>query len=75
MTEKAGVKSTTYDVVKEYATNVIGIFTKQDALVHCPSLGSSPVESALKKLVEDGTLKRIGAGRKTHYVNADAYEG
>ena len=74
MTEKAGVKSTSYDVVKEYATNVIGTFTKQDALVHCPSLGSSSVEAALKKLVEDGTLKRIGAGRKTHYVNADAYE-
>lgn len=74
MTEKAGVKSTSYDIVKEYAANVIGTFTKQDALVHCPSLGSSSVESALKKLVEDGTLKRIGAGRKTHYVNADAYE-
>lgn len=37
-------------------------------------LGSSSVESALKKLVEDGTLKRIGTGRKTNYVNADAYE-
>ena len=37
-------------------------------------LGSASVESALKKLVEDGTLKRIGTGRKTNYVNADAYE-
>ena len=41
LSEKAGVKSTSYDIVKEYAVNVIG------------------------------TLKRIGSGRKTHYVNAD----
>ena len=38
----------------------------------CPSLGSSSVESALKKLVEDGTLVRIGAGRKTMYARADS---
>jgi len=38
----------------------------------CPSLGSSSVESALKKLVEDGTLTRLGAGRNTHYVRSDA---
>ena len=37
----------------------------------CPSLGSSSVEAALKKLVEDGTLRRLGAGRKTLYVRAD----
>lgn len=74
MAEKAGVKSTSYDIVKEYAVNVIGTFTKQETLMHCPSLGSSSVESALKKLVEDGTLKRIGSGRKTHYVTADAYK-
>lgn len=70
MAEKAGAKSTSYDIVKEYAVNVIGTFTKQDALAHCPSLGSSSVESALKKLVEDGTLRRIGSGRKTHYANS-----
>lgn len=30
------------------------------------------VEAGLKKLVEDGTLVRIGAGRKTLYARADA---
>lgn len=69
--EKAGVKSTSYDIVKEYAIGVIGTFTKREALEHCPSLGSSSVEAALKKLVEDGTLKRLGSGRKTHYVRAE----
>jgi hypothetical protein len=49
-------------------TNKIGAFTKQEALEACPSLGSSSVEAALKKLCEDGTIERIGAGRNTKYV-------
>lgn len=74
MTEKAGPRSTSYDVVKEYAMHHIGTFTKQDALTGCPSLGSSSVEAALKKLVQDGTLARLGSGRNTHYVRKDVLE-
>lgn len=69
---KSGVKSTSYDIVKEYVSNKIGTFTKQEALMSCPSLGSSSVEAALKKLVADGTIAKMGAGRKTHYVRSDA---
>lgn len=65
---KGGAKSTSYDIVKAYTQRTIGKFTKQDALENCPSLGSSSIESALKKLVEDGTLKRLGSGKKTQYV-------
>ncbi|MCI2049511.1 MAG: Fic family protein [Lachnospiraceae bacterium] len=65
---QSGAKSTSYDVVKTYAMSMIGNFTKQEALYACPSLGSSSVESALKKLVDDGTLKRLGKGRQTKYV-------
>jgi len=72
MANRAGTKSTSYDVVKEYVSNKIGTFTKQEALIACPSLGSSSVEAALKKLVADGTLAKMGAGRKTHYVRSDA---
>lgn len=64
----AGAKSTSYDIVKAYVNERIGKFSKREVLAGCPSLGSSSVESALKKLVEDGTLVRIGAGRKTLYV-------
>ena len=74
MANRAGAKSTSYDVVKEYVSNKIGTFTKQEALIACPSLGSSSVEAALKKLVADGTLAKMGAGRKTHYVRSDAFE-
>ena len=57
-----------YDIVKQYAQSKIGTFTKQEALIACPSLGSSSVEAALKKLVSEGVIDRLGAGRQTHYV-------
>lgn len=65
---KTGRKSTAYDIVKTYTESTIGKFSKQDALIACPSLGSSSVESALKKLVEEGVIIRTGAGRKTMYM-------
>ena len=65
---KAGRKSTAYDIVKTYAESTLGKFSKQDALIACPSLGSSSVESALKRLVEEGAIIRTGAGRKTMYI-------
>ncbi len=70
----SGTKSTSYDIVKAYIEEKIGKFSKQDVLIGCPSIGSSSVESALKKLVDEGVLTRIGAGRKTMYVRADFVE-
>ena len=56
LAEKTGKKSKAYDVVKTYSENTLGKFSKHDALVACPSLGSSSVESALKKLVDEGAM-------------------
>ncbi len=53
---KTGKKCNAYDIVKAYTETTIGKFSKQDALISCPSLGSSSVESALKKLVEEGVI-------------------
>ncbi len=72
LVEKAGTKRTSYDIVKACVSKRIGKFSKQEVLVSCPSLGSSSVEAALKKLVEEGTLIRIGAGKKTLYARADS---
>ena len=72
--QESGTRSTSYDIVKAYVEECIGKFSKQEVLVHCPSLGSSSVESALKKLVADGTIVKIGAGRNTRYVRADALD-
>lgn len=65
---KTGKKSSAYDIVKSFTENTLGKFSKQDALLSCPSLGSSSVESALKKLVEEGAIIKTGAGRKTMYM-------
>lgn len=46
--EKSGFRSTSHDIVKEFVLNKIGTFTKQEAMMACPSIGSSSVESALK---------------------------
>lgn len=70
--DQIGEKSTAYDVVFAYVLSVIGPFTKRDAVDACPSAGKSSVEAALKKLVEDGRLVRIGSGRSTKYVRSDA---
>lgn len=72
ISEKSGAKSTAYDIVKNFALDTIGTFTKRDVMESCPSLGSSSVELALKKLVEDKTIKRIGKGRASKYVRFDA---
>ena len=69
---EAGAKRTSYDIVKTYASERIGKGARQEGLVGCPRLGSAAVESALKKLVDDGILIRIGAGRKTLYADADS---
>ena len=66
----SGARSTSYDVVKAYVSECVGKFTKQEVLMGCPSIGSSSVEAALKKLVDEGVLIRIGAGRKTMYARS-----
>jgi hypothetical protein len=68
---QSGAKSTSYDIVKQYVRSTIGTFTKQDALAGCPTLGSSSVEAALKKLVNEGAVEKLGSGRKTHYVKKE----
>ena len=74
LADKIGSRSTAYDIVKHYAAHEIGTFTKQEAWIACPSLGSSSVEAALKRLVDEGILVRLGSGRKTHYAMKDALE-
>lgn len=72
--QASGAKSTSYDIVKSYVSEKVGRFTKQEVLEGCPSLGSSSVEAAIKKLVDDGTIIRIGSGRRTMYVRSDAVD-
>lgn len=68
LVNETGAKSTSYDIVKTYTSNKLGQFSKKEVLIACPKLGSSSVESALKKLVEEGIIQRIGQGRSTVYI-------
>ena len=63
-----GQKSTAYDIVKVYIDNKLGTFTKQEVLKNCPSIGKASVEAALKRLVEEHYIEKIGAGRSTCYA-------
>jgi Fic family protein len=56
-------------ILQLHATkNKIGRFTKQDIRELCPSLSLSSIEGSLRKLVENGELKREGAGKSTVYL-------
>lgn len=57
------------DMVRKAALNKIGRFNKQDIREQCPSLSLSSVESALRKMVASGELKREGVGKSTCYIH------
>lgn len=61
------IKRSAFDTVKLATQNKIGRFTKQDIRELCPSLSTSSVEGALRKLVALGELKREGNGKSTCY--------
>ena len=60
-------KRSALETVRLAARNKIGHFTKQDIRELCPSLSLSSVEGSLRKLVEEGELKREGKGKGTFY--------
>ena len=57
------------DMVRIASQNKIGRFTKQDIHELCPSLSISSIESALRKLVSSGELRREGSGKATCYIH------
>ena len=61
-------KATAVEMVRKASLQKIGRFIKQDLLELCPSLSVSSVEGALRKLAENGELKREGSGRSTHSI-------
>lgn len=61
-------KPSAYDLVKRAAEQKIADFTKNEILELCPAIKSSSVEASLKKLCDEGFLKKIGRGRASRYV-------
>lgn len=61
-------KLSAVEMVRKATSQKIGRFSKQDILKLCPSLSISSIEGSLRKLVEEGTLRREGVGRSTKYI-------
>ena len=61
-------KCSALEVVRQAAESKIGKFTKADMMELCPTLGKTSVESSIKKLVDEGVLKKHGKGRATFYT-------
>lgn len=61
------IKRTALETVRMASQSKIGRFTKQDIRELCPLLSLSAIESALRKMVDDGELKREGSGKNICY--------
>lgn len=62
--------TSSYDYVKNTIDMILGKFTKSELLEKCPNIAKSTLEAALKKLVEDGYIKKSGQGKSTFYYKA-----
>ena len=56
------------ELVRKAISQKMGRFTKQDIRELCPNLSLSSIEGSLRKLVDDGEIKREGIGRATKYI-------
>lgn len=56
------------EMVRKAMQNKIGKFNKQDIRELCPVLSVSSIEGSLRKLVQEGELRREGSGKATFYV-------
>ena len=65
------VKRSALDMVKLATQYKIGRFTKQDIRELCPSLSISSIEGSLRKLVDNGEIKREGSGKNTFYYRTN----
>ncbi len=72
--ENDGIKSSAYDIVKQYTSQKLGKFTSADVMQNCANIGRSSMLAALKQLVHEGVLIKLGNGRSTAYVAAKACE-
>ena len=61
-------KLSAVEMVRKATLQKLGRFTKQDIRELCPSLSISSIEGSLRKLVEEGELRRDGVGRSTKYI-------
>ena len=60
--------SSALSIVKSATGNKLGKFTKAELMELCPSLSVSSIEKALKELVIQQYIQKLGNGKNTYYV-------
>ena len=64
----AMIAPSSFEIVKSAVEKKIGRFSKRDIMELCPTLSASTVERHLKKMLNAGSLEKLGAGRATIYI-------
>lgn len=62
-----GKKMPAREMVEKAVHSRIGKFTKADIVERCPEISKGSVEQTLKKLCEEGKIKKEGIGKATFY--------
>ena len=71
---KTLVKASATDIVRSAIQSKIGKFTKSEIMDICPTLSRSSVEAGLRELIQEGEIRRFGAGPTTYYLRSDAIQ-
>lgn len=66
-----GKKIPAIEQVRKAINEKIGKFTKSEIMEFVPAIGKASVENSLKKLCEEGFIKRHGKGKATFYTRTD----
>ena len=61
-------RQSAYDMVLAHIKSHLGSFRGIDVIEACPAAGRSAVLASLKKMTEEGLLRKEGVGRATFYV-------
>ena len=56
------------EIVKKAIITILGKFNKTNIIELCPTLGVKSIESALKKLTDNGLIEKHSAGKNTFYT-------
>lgn len=62
------------EMVKKAISTMFGKFTKSQMVELCPSLSVKSIESALKRLTDEGIIKKCGTGKNTFYIRNEIQE-
>lgn len=66
--ELVKTKVSANDLVEMAFERKIGRIRKSDIVELCPGLSTSSVEKGIKKLLDDGKIRKEGNGKNTFYV-------